>query len=110
MSGRKLPQPIFLKVFNYKVWENKSDMWKIVCSIRPKEQGIIVLSQSIVHNKKAEKAVSTLTVHDLNRETELDALIEKLDNAFQDETVEDTYSIYLKSTNLEKQPGMSMND
>ena len=43
--------------------------------------------QSIVDNKKAEKAVSTLTVHNLNRETELDALIEKLDNAFKDEIV-----------------------
>ena len=43
--------------------------------------------QSIVDNKKAEKAVSTLTVHNLNRETELDVLIEKLDNAFKDEIV-----------------------
>ena len=83
-------------------------MWKIVCSIPPKEQGITVLLQSIVDNKKPKKAVSTLTVHDLNRETRLDLLIEKLDNAFKDEIVEDTYSIYLKFTNLKKQPSMSM--
>ena len=50
-------------------------MWKIVCSIPPKVQGIILLLQSIVENKKAEKAVSTLTVHDLNRKTGLDVLI-----------------------------------
>ena len=68
------------------------------------------LLQSTVDNKKAEKAVSTVTIHDWNRETGLDALIEKLDNAFKDEIVEDTYSIYLKSTNLEKQPSMSLND
>ena len=43
--------------------------------------------------KKAEKAVSTLTVHDLNREIGLDVLIEKLGNTFKDEIVEDTYSI-----------------
>ena len=43
--------------------------------------------------KKSGKAVSTLTVHDLNRETGLDVLIEKLDNTFKDEIVEDTYSI-----------------
>ena len=60
--------------------------------------------------KKAEKAVSTLTVHDLNRETGLDVLIEKLDNAFKDEIVENTHSIYLKFTNRKKQPSMSMND
>ena len=34
----------------------------------------------------------------------------KLHNAFKDEIVEYTYSIYLKSANLEKQPNMSMND
>ena len=77
-------------------------MWKIVSSIPPKEQGVIVLLQSVVDNKKAEKAVSTLTVQDLNRETGLDVLIEKLDNAFKDEIVEDIYSIYLKFTNLKK--------
>ena len=75
-----------------------------------KRASIIVLFQSIVDNKKAEKAVSTLTVHDLNRETGLDVLIEKLDNALKDEIFEDTYSIYLKFTNLKKQPSMSMND
>ena len=85
-------------------------MWKIVCRITPKEQEIILLLRSIVDNKKAEKAVSKLTVHDWNRETGVDALIEKLDNAFKDEIVEDTYSIYLKSTNLEKQPSMSLSD
>ena len=36
----------------------------------------------------------TLTVHDLKRETRLDVLIEKLDKAFKDEIVKDTYSIY----------------
>ena len=110
MSGRKLAPPIFSKDVNYKIWKNKLDMWKLVCSIPPKEQGIIVLLQSIVDNKKAEKAVSTLTAHDLNRETGLNILIEKLDNAFKDEIIEDTYSIYLKFTNLKKQPNMSMND
>ena len=57
-----------------------------------------------------EKAVSKLTAHDLNRETVIDVLIEKLDSAFKDEIVEDTYRIYLKFTNLKKQPSMSMND
>ena len=62
-------------------------MWKIVCVIPRKEQGIIVLLQSIGDNK-TKKAVSTLTVQ--NKETGLNVLIEKLDNAFKDEIVEDT--------------------
>ena len=68
------------------------------------------LLRSIVDNKKAEQAVSTLTVQDVNRETRLDVLIEKLDNAFKDQIVEDTYSIYLKFINLKKQPSMAIND
>ena len=66
-------------------------MQKIVCSISSKEQDKIVLLQSIVDNKKTEKAVSTLSVHDLTTETGLDVLIEKLDNAFKDEIAEDSY-------------------
>ena len=85
-------------------------MWKIVCSIPSKEQGIIVLLKSIADNKKGGKTVSTLTVNDLDREAGLDILIEKLDNAFKDEIAEDTYSVHLKFTNLKKQPSMSMND
>ena len=75
-----------------------------------KEQDIIVLLKSIVGNKKGGKTVSTLTDHDLNREAGLDILIEKLDNAFKDEIAKDTYSVYLKFTNLKKQPSVSMND
>ena len=73
-------------------------------------QGIIVLLQSIVGNQKVRQVDSTVTVHDLKRETELDVLIEKLDNAFKHEIAEDTYSIYFKFTYLKKQPSMSMND
>ena len=53
---------------------------------------------SIVDNKKAKEDVSTVNVHDLKGETGLDVLTEKLDNAFEDEIIEDTYSIYLKIT------------
>ena len=89
VSGRKLALQIFSKDVNYKVCKNKLDLWKIVCSIPRKEQGITILLQSIVDNKKVEKAVSTLTVPDLNRETGLDVLIEKLGNTFKDEIAQD---------------------
>ena len=110
MSGRKLAPPIFSKEVNDKVWKNKLEMWKIVCGIPIQEQGIIVLLQSLVDNKKAEKAVSTLTAHDLNGDSGLDILIKKLDNAFKDEIVEDTYSIYLKFIHSKKHSTMSMDD
>ena len=47
---------------------------------------------SLTCNKKAEKAVSTLTVTDLHKDTGLKALIASLDNAFQDEVAENVYS------------------
>ena len=55
------------------------------------EQGINVLLQSLTGNKKAEKAVSTVTVTDLHEDTGLQALIAKLDN---DEVAENAYSTY----------------
>ena len=55
------------------------------------EQGINVLLQSLTGNKKAEKAVSTVTVTDLQEDTGLQALIAKLDN---DEVAENACSTY----------------
>ena len=82
MSGRKQAPPIFSKEVHYQVWKNKLEMWKIVCGIPIKEHRIIVLLQSLVDNKKAEKAVSTLTALDLNGDSGLDILIKKLDSTF----------------------------
>ena len=84
-------------------------MWELVCGTPKNEQGIIVLLQSLSGNKKAEKAVSTLTVTDLHKGTGLNELITKLDNTFQDEVAENAYSTYKKFISLKKLPQMSMN-
>ena len=42
---------------NYKVWKNKLRIWKIVCVIPRKEQGILVLLRNTIDNKKGEKAI-----------------------------------------------------
>ena len=55
-------------------------------------------------NKKAE------TVTDLHKDTGLQALIAKLDNAFQDEVAENAYSTFKKFISLKKLPQMSMNE
>ena len=68
-----------------------------------------MLLQSLTGNKKVEKAVSTLTVTDLHKDTGLQGFIAKLDNAFQDELAENAYSIYRKFINLKKLTQMSMN-
>ena len=61
-------------------------------------------------NKKAEKAVSTLTVSDLHKDTGLQASIAKLDNEFQYEVAENVCSSYKKFISLKKLPQMSMNE
>ena len=55
-------------------------------------------------NKKTE------TVTDLHKDTGLQALIAKLDNAFQDEVAENAYSTFKKLISLKKLPQMSMNE
>ena len=66
--------------------------------------------QSLTGNEKAEKAVSTLTVTDLHKDTGLQALIAKLDNAFQDEVAINAYSTYKKFISLKKLPQMTMDE
>ena len=66
--------------------------------------------QSLTGNEKAEKAVFTLTVTDLHKDTGLQALIAKLDNAFQDEVAINAYSTYKKFISLKKLPQMSMDE
>lgn len=51
-----------------------------------------------------------MTACDLNIAKRFDISIDKVDDAFKDENIKDNYSIYLKFTNLKKQPGISMND
>ena len=85
-------------------------MWTVICGVPQNEQGIVILSQSLTSNKKAEKAVSTLTTEDLHKETGLKILIRKLDDAFQDEEAENAYSTYKKFIYLKKSPQMSMNE
>ena len=45
-------------------------------------------------NQKAEKAVSDLTVTQWNVDDGLKILLDKLDTAFQAETMDDAYSAY----------------
>ena len=43
-------------------------MWQLVTCIEKKEQGIIVLLESLEGNSKAEKAVPDLTAAEVNTE------------------------------------------
>ena len=56
---------------------------------------------------KKQKKLSTLTVTDLHKDTGLNELITKLDNAFQDQVAENAYGTYKKFISLKKLPQMS---
>ena len=55
MSLKKKKPPRFNQDISYKSWKNKIEMWQLVTSIEKKEQGIIVLLESLEGNSKAEK-------------------------------------------------------
>ena len=57
-------------------------MWRTVCGYDKKEQAIVLL-QSLNENKKAEEAVSKLTVTDLNADNRLEKLLKKLKSTFK---------------------------
>ena len=59
-GSKRIAPPKLCKDVPYRSWKNKLLMWKLVCNVDVKEQGIIVLLQSLNGNKKAEKAVSSL--------------------------------------------------
>ena len=44
----------------YKSWKNKSNMWKLVTSIKKEEQAIIVLLESLDCNEKQKKQLVNL--------------------------------------------------
>ena len=110
MADKKVAPPIFSNDVSYKFWESRIQILEVVHVTPKNKQGIIVLLQSLTGNKKAEKTVSTLTVTNLHKDTGLQALIAKLDNAFQDEVVENAYSTHKKFVSLKKLPQMSMNE
>ena len=41
----------------YRSWKNKLQMWTMLFGVDKKEQGIIVLLQSLSNNKKVEKTI-----------------------------------------------------
>ena len=58
-------------------------MWKLLCNVDVKEQGIIIFLQSLNGNKKAEKAALNLTAEMLYNNNGLNILLENLDAIFQ---------------------------
>ena len=83
-------------------------MWKLVCGIDKKEQGIIILLQSLNGNKKAEKAVGNLTAMLFNNG--LNIVLEKLDAIFQSEEIEDACFTYSNFSNFKRRQNMTIHD
>ena len=110
MRSRRLAPPVLDNNIPYRSWKNKLQMWTLVCGVEKKEQGIIVLLQSLCNNKKAEKTVSNLTATELHNDNGLNLLLTKLDSAFQSEDIGDAYNTYLKFSYMKCQSDTSMND
>ena len=83
MASRKTAPHKFKEDIAYKTWKNKLSMWTLVTNVPKKEQAIVVLLEALEGNQKAEKAVSNLTATQLNVDDGLKVLLDKLDIAFQ---------------------------
>ena len=87
MSSQKKTLRKFYVDIPYKTWNNKMEMLQLVTSVPKKEQGIMVLLDSLKDNAKAEKVAVDLNARDLNTDSGVNALFSTLDVVFQDETV-----------------------
>ena len=85
-------------------------MWRTVCGYAKKEQTTVVLLQFLNENKKAEKAVSKLTVTDLNVDDGLENLLEKLDSTFKTEKTQESYNVYKDFNKFQQLEDVSIND
>ena len=89
----KINPPTLKSDSPYTEWKSRPQMWKTVCGYAKKDQVIIVLLQSLNENKKAEKAVSKLTVTNLNVDDKLEKLLEKLDSTFKMKKTQESYNV-----------------
>ena len=97
----KIPLPKLKVESSYAEWKNELLMWILVCGCVKKEQGIIVLLQSLSENQKAKKAVSTLML--TLRYTHVNfILLNKLDELFKTEQTQDSYYTYTKFNNFSR--------
>ena len=85
-------------------------MWRTVCGYAKKEQTTVVLLQFLNENKKAEKAVSKLTVTDLNVDDGLENLLEKLYSTFKMEKTQESYNVYKDFNKFQQLEDVSIND
>ena len=85
-------------------------MWALVTSISKKKQAIVVLLEALDENINTEKAVYELTASNLNVDTGLKLLLDKLDLTFGAENVDYAYIAYFNFNVFVKKEGLSMND
>ena len=69
-------------------------MWKIVTLIPKEQQAIIVSLELLEGNAKAEKAVAELTAIDVNNKNGTKLLIEKSDEIFESDKIDEAYLVY----------------
>ena len=90
MASKKRTPPVFHKDMLYKTPKNKLQMWELINSVPKKEQGIIVLLDTLERNAKAEKAVAGIKANELNVENGLKLITDKLDKFFLEETADES--------------------
>ena len=98
----KRTPPVFQEDMVYKTWKNKLNMWQIITLVPKKEQGIVVLLDSLEGNGKAEKAIADIKAEEVNNGDGIKVIIDKLDQIFLEESVGEAYKVYSSFINYNK--------
>ncbi|XP_078490921.1 uncharacterized protein LOC144747058 [Ciona intestinalis] len=93
--SRRSP-PKFVENDCYVEWRRKISMWQLVSDVKKSEQAIIVNLYALEGHVKAQRAISSLSTEELHCDGGLDILLNKLDEAFKTEKVDEAYSAYVR--------------
>ena len=94
--------PVFHEDMLYKAWKNKLNIGQIITSFPKKEQGIVVLLDSLEGNAKAEKTVADMKAEEINNDDSIKVITDKLDQIFLKESADEAYKVYSNFINYNK--------
>ena len=110
-SKAKTP-PKFDSGMDYAVWKNKLEMWQVLNTgaIDKKNQALFIRLYCFENNDKAEKAVSNLKTADLNVDTGVNVLIQKLDTVFELDKRNKANKVFSNFIYYDRPEGMAIED
>ncbi|KAL2093504.1 hypothetical protein ACEWY4_010816 [Coilia grayii] len=106
VSNYKNP-PTFDEGKPYESWKNEVEMWTRVTDLQKKKQALAV---ALGLSGRARETAMEIPVDDLNKDTGMNTLLEKLDGLFLKEEKDRTYDAYSSFDRIMRDSSLSMAD